>query len=56
MHHLKHSRERARVDGQIVRRPRHFIACTYPEGKTTIVRVPHVRIELARQLGEAVQP
>lgn len=54
IYHLKHSRSRAAVDGQIVKRPRHFIAYQVVEADTMIVRVLHDRMEIIRQLEETL--
>lgn len=52
LYHLKHSRTRAVVEGQIVRRPRHFIAYMVIGSDTVIVRVLHERMEITRHLEE----
>ncbi|HEX9783845.1 MAG TPA: type II toxin-antitoxin system RelE/ParE family toxin [Opitutaceae bacterium] len=49
LYHLKHSRKQAAVEGQIVRKPRHFIAYMVMKGDTVIVGVLHERMEIARQ-------
>src|SRR5258706_397718 len=36
LYHLKHSRTRAAVEGQIVSKPRHFVAYTVRGGDTVI--------------------
>jgi toxin ParE1/3/4 len=50
LYHLKHSRARAAVQGQIVRKPRHFIAYKLIGDDVVIVRVLHERMEISRQL------
>lgn len=50
LYHLRHSRRRARVEGQIVREPRHFIAYQTESGDIVIVRLLHDRMEISRHL------
>ena len=54
LYHLKHSRTRAAVKGQIVRRPRHFVSYTVIGTDTVIVRVLHDRMEITRHLAESL--
>ena len=54
LYHLRHRRQRAVVEGQFVRNPRHFVAYTIREADVVIVRVLHDRMEIARQLEEAL--
>ncbi|MBL9207608.1 MAG: type II toxin-antitoxin system RelE/ParE family toxin [Opitutaceae bacterium] len=53
LYHLRHSRRRARVDGQVVRAPRHFLVYTVAPDEVVIVRLLHERIEISRHLEEA---
>ena len=48
--HLRGSRERARGDGQIVQRPRHFVIYRPAETVIVIGRVLHDAMELERHL------
>lgn len=54
IYHLKHSRTRAAVEGQIVKRPRHFIAYQVAGNETMILRVLHDRMEIVRQLDDTI--
>lgn len=53
LYHLRHSRTRAAVEGQMVKSPRHFIAYLVRDADVVIVRVLHDRMEIARQLDES---
>lgn len=51
--HLRLSRERARMDGAVVRRPRHLILYSIIDDATVgVLRVLHDAMELHRHLGE----
>src|SRR5262245_29686389 len=52
LYHLKHSRTRAALAGQIVRTPRHFVAYAIIDRDTVIVRVLHDSMEITRHLEE----
>jgi toxin ParE1/3/4 len=52
LYHLRHSRGRARVDGQSVREPRHFLIYTVLADEVVIVRLLHERMEISRHLDE----
>ena len=52
LYHLRHSRKRAPVDGQMVRNPRHFVAYAVHDRDTVIVRVMHDQMEIVEQLKE----
>ena len=54
IYHLKHSRTRAALDGQIVKEPRHLVAYTVRAGQTAIVRLLHERMEITGQLKDAL--
>jgi len=49
-YHLRHSRQRARDEGQVVREPRHFIVYRCEHIETVIIRLPHERMEITRHL------
>lgn len=50
IYHLKHSRQQALVDGQIVKSPRHFIIYKVESAQVTIVRILHGRMEILPQI------
>ncbi len=53
LYHLKHSRTRAPVGSQVVRKPRHFIAYKILGDDVLIVRVLHVRMDITRQFEDS---
>jgi len=52
LYHLRYSRRRAVVDGQIVRQPRHFIAYLVSASEVVVVRLLHERMEVSKKLEE----
>lgn len=54
LYHLKHSRTRAALAGQLVKKPRHFVSYAVIGSDTVIVRVLHDSMEITRQLGESL--
>src|SRR5687768_11006051 len=54
MYHLKHSRRRAAVQGQVVKQPRHFIVYQVLQRETVIVRVLHERMEIFPRLNDTL--
>ena len=50
LYHLRHSRMRAPVSGQVVKTPRHFLAYRVVGEDMVIVRLLHDRMEIATQL------
>ncbi len=54
LYHIRHSRKRAAVHDQIVGSPRHFVVYLISNDGTIIVRVLPERMEIARQIEEAL--
>ena len=54
LYHLKHSRTRAAVDGQMVKKPRHFVAYMAADGDTMIVRILHERMQITQLLKDTL--
>ncbi|MBL8000175.1 MAG: type II toxin-antitoxin system RelE/ParE family toxin [Candidatus Kapabacteria bacterium] len=54
LYHIRHSRKRAAVEGEIVGNPRHIIAFMVKNGDTLIVRVLHDRMEITPRIEESL--
>lgn len=56
LYHLRHSRQRARVDGAIVSDPRHLILYEYDVAEVRVMRILHEAMDLARHIPSSGQP
>lgn len=52
MVHLRHFRSRAKIDGEMVKKPRHFVVYCEVDEEITILRILHDSMEIEQHLGE----